>query len=426
MKTNKTDISLIRRYLNGELDARAMHELEKRAQHDPQLMDVIMGMESAQAEAHEANLKDLAQRIEQRVQAGKTKQLLPWKTWAVAASVLLACGFGVLWFWKPQEEERMAQQSAPPSHDQQKSRVAAAIEQEKKDSTPRLAENSRPKPVQEEVSKSIRPKQEIPDPLAGQARTTLEKQAVDSPKHLAEVQLGEVADEHVMELEKKQTALAAAPSLSKTAPDSMGSLLAGRAAGLSVSRRKLANEPSPVMLSGKITDKQDNSPLPGATVRLKGSQAVAQTDGSGRFSLSVPSKEGTLEVLTIGYGTQQVRLTGQDSLHISLLPSAQTLSEVVVQSRPEEAQPAIGWEAYELYLQAYALDSLGNGGTLTLAFHLNGEGRPLGIKVVKSLKPELDAKAIQLVQEGATWLDGRKNPGKQIRLKIRFKAANDK
>ena len=42
--SKKNDILQIRKYLNGELNARAMHQLERRAQDDPFLMDAMKVM----------------------------------------------------------------------------------------------------------------------------------------------------------------------------------------------------------------------------------------------------------------------------------------------------------------------------------------------------------------------------------------------
>ena len=45
--SREKDILQIRKYLNGELDAAAMHELERRALDDPFLADAIEGFEHA-------------------------------------------------------------------------------------------------------------------------------------------------------------------------------------------------------------------------------------------------------------------------------------------------------------------------------------------------------------------------------------------
>jgi len=46
----ETDILLIRKYLNGELDARAMHELERRSLDDPFLMEAMQGYEQTEGD----------------------------------------------------------------------------------------------------------------------------------------------------------------------------------------------------------------------------------------------------------------------------------------------------------------------------------------------------------------------------------------
>ena len=57
MSNKKADISQIRKYLNGELNATAMHQLEQDALDDPFLMDALEGYEvngkDQQANLHE-------------------------------------------------------------------------------------------------------------------------------------------------------------------------------------------------------------------------------------------------------------------------------------------------------------------------------------------------------------------------------------
>ncbi|MDF2430380.1 MAG: hypothetical protein JWP44_11, partial [Mucilaginibacter sp.] len=97
MNKKDSDISLIRKYLNGELDARAMHQLEKRAQHDPFLMDAIEGYEKTGKDQHE-NLEILNGRLQQRY-TQKEKKIIPWNIIAIAASVIIVFTAGGLWFY---------------------------------------------------------------------------------------------------------------------------------------------------------------------------------------------------------------------------------------------------------------------------------------------------------------------------------------
>ena len=66
------DIIQIRKYLNGELNARAMHELEHRALDDPFLADALEGFEHASSD-QEANLAELTDRLHQRTEKKSRK-----------------------------------------------------------------------------------------------------------------------------------------------------------------------------------------------------------------------------------------------------------------------------------------------------------------------------------------------------------------
>ncbi|WP_158828852.1 carboxypeptidase-like regulatory domain-containing protein [Mucilaginibacter lacusdianchii] len=107
MSAKKTDISQIEKYLAGELDTRAMHELERQALNDPFLMDALEGYERA-SKNQQANLTDLSNRLQQRVHTKRRMVLWP----AIAASVLLFAGLGTWWLLRsPRIQPRPPQSS---------------------------------------------------------------------------------------------------------------------------------------------------------------------------------------------------------------------------------------------------------------------------------------------------------------------------
>jgi TonB-linked SusC/RagA family outer membrane protein len=82
-------------------------------------------------------------------------------------------------------------------------------------------------------------------------------------------------------------------------------------------------------IGGKVTDASTNESLPGVTILVKGSTRGVTTDLDGKFSLE--AKVG--EILTfsyIGYVPEEVVLSGQVIVNISLKPDVQKLDEVVV------------------------------------------------------------------------------------------------
>ena len=52
-------------------------------------------------------------------------------------------------------------------------------------------------------------------------------------------------------------------------------------------------------VTGTVTGKDDGQPLPGVSVRVTGTTIGAVTNGSGKFSISVPSKNKSLLVYFI-------------------------------------------------------------------------------------------------------------------------------
>ena len=96
MSVNRPDISQIEKYLNGELDARAMHELERQALDDPFLADALEGYAQKPVPSV-AHLKDLSGRLQQRIQP-ETKRLSLLTTLSIAATVLVFVSIGS-WYW---------------------------------------------------------------------------------------------------------------------------------------------------------------------------------------------------------------------------------------------------------------------------------------------------------------------------------------
>ncbi len=80
---------------------------------------------------------------------------------------------------------------------------------------------------------------------------------------------------------------------------------------------------------GTIVDASDGSPLPGATVLVKGTSNGTVTDMNGKFSIQVQGN-ATLVFSYVGYETQEVSVKPNSTVNIKLKPSAANLNELVV------------------------------------------------------------------------------------------------
>jgi TonB-linked SusC/RagA family outer membrane protein len=86
-----------------------------------------------------------------------------------------------------------------------------------------------------------------------------------------------------------------------------------------------------IRLTGKVTQKSDGQPLPGASVMLKGTTNGAVTDVSGNYSLSIPQSGGTIVVTFLGMKAVEKTVTDAGVVNFVLEDdAANALNEVVV------------------------------------------------------------------------------------------------
>jgi TonB-linked SusC/RagA family outer membrane protein len=82
-------------------------------------------------------------------------------------------------------------------------------------------------------------------------------------------------------------------------------------------------------VTGTVISKDDGLPIPGVTVKVKGTTIGVQTGASGKFTLSVPPSVTALEVSSIGYTTASFPIKGGE-MTISLATDTRQLGEVIV------------------------------------------------------------------------------------------------
>lgn len=83
------------------------------------------------------------------------------------------------------------------------------------------------------------------------------------------------------------------------------------------------------LINGKIVSDEDGLPLPGVSIKIKGSTKSTSTNTTGDFSIRVDDGD-VLVVSMIGYATQEVPTNGKTSISIRLRQDTKALSEIVV------------------------------------------------------------------------------------------------
>ncbi len=100
-------------------------------------------------------------------------------------------------------------------------------------------------------------------------------------------------------------------------------------------------------IGGVVNDTQGNT-LPGASVKIKGTNSGTTTNANGQFSLEAPAT-ATLIFTYTGFITQEIAVGNKTNFKITLLEDARTLGEVVVTALGiKKERKALGYSVTEL------------------------------------------------------------------------------
>lgn len=156
-------------------------------------------------------------------------------------------------------------------------------------------------------------------------------------------------------------------------------------------------------VSGTITEVNSDgmsNPIPGVTVREKGTQNGTNTDKNGRYSLKV--KDGaTLVISAIGYTTQEIVVNQQSVINVVLSVDIKSLDEVVVTGYQKIDRAMFTGAAVKL-----KADDIKIAGTIDVGRML--EGRAAGVSVQNVSGTFGTAPKIRI--RGATSITGENKP----------------
>ncbi|WP_088125007.1 SusC/RagA family TonB-linked outer membrane protein [Roseivirga misakiensis] len=83
-------------------------------------------------------------------------------------------------------------------------------------------------------------------------------------------------------------------------------------------------------ITGRVVSSEDNEPLVGVNVFLKGTTNGTQTDLDGKYSLNVPDEGGTLVFRYIGFETREEVIGTRAVINVVINPDTKNLGEVIV------------------------------------------------------------------------------------------------
>lgn len=155
-------------------------------------------------------------------------------------------------------------------------------------------------------------------------------------------------------------------------------------------------------VTGTIKGKDDGLPLPGVSVRVKGTSAGTQTGANGQFSIRIPGNNAVLVLTYIGYTTQEVPVGSRSVVNVSLGSDATQLGEVVVTALGIERQKKeIGYAATTV-----TAGTLTNANAVNVANGLQGKVSGLNVTTISSGVNE----EVNITMRGIRSLTGSNDP----------------
>jgi hypothetical protein len=431
------DIDVLEDYLDGKLDAQTMHKVEKISLEDPFVAEALAGLSQSPKRTQTLSLlqKQLQQRIAEKPVLEKRWRITSHRLSIGAAAAVLFVTVSIL-FWMKQNNQRLqvaknkqvdvkvapqaAQLKTPVPVDSLKiSAPANGYAAPKANGIARVRVN--PPTVVKQIPLQIKTDtvtfvasayaRDKANALAEEQQTLARKKAATEREATANKESGR--NSYTITLPDDQVALAKRKAETKTERP-----LPGKAEGIIATAQPGLIVPS-ATVNGRVYSKIDGQPLPGAIVRVSGTNKATTTNTKGEFTLPVDSTTQNLNIGYVGYTSQEVKAQANQSVNVALETNRVSLNEVVltnldknwyeparkslIVSRPANAAPTGGWEGFEDYINANHRLYKEGSQSITVRFTVKKSGRPSHIKILSGLGKAENEEAVRLIKEGPSW-----------------------
>ncbi|MFD2582584.1 carboxypeptidase-like regulatory domain-containing protein [Pedobacter vanadiisoli] len=432
MNNDWLDIDVLEDYLDGKLDAKAMHFVERQALEDPFVAEALEGLKKSPKRKQTLSIlqKQLHDRISEKPVRRKLWGITTHRLSIAATATVAFIAVSILFFMR-ETNRRNAETAARKQNGvvvHLDSSTAVASTQVKEDTTAQVNTKSAL------VDKAIADAKNSDLAKNTQAKTTVHpaEREMLIPKPVEAASAGAVRFRSIEAYASKaKAAHSTLKDSTLTAAPTLGS--------------------SKIAFSGNVVDQSNGKPIPGAVVKLAGSRNVTATDAKGYFYLPADSNAKDKDLLINAIGFKELPVAGlQDPNAIkNALSGSKSLNEIALitgsNGRKKENIPApkitlraeqnldgksadeitkpvpVSTINYSQYLENNnkLYNPKGPEQFVILSFKIKSNGRPTDITVIKSLNKKADAEAKRLIQEGPDWVLP-KNGNNIVELSVKF------
>ncbi len=134
-------------------------------------------------------------------------------------------------------------------------------------------------------------------------------------------------------------------------------------------------------VTGRVINKTDNTPVPGATVEVKGTKVIAQSGADGTFTINLTGPGGILVFTAVGFANLEVPVkAGAPAGNIAMTTATTTLNDVVVTGYTSQRKKDITGSVSVVNVND--MKSVPSGSTESLL-----QGQASGVSVVNTGQP---------------------------------------
>ncbi len=440
----------IKRYLHGEMTSAERHAFERKALADPFLADALEGAEQVSSAKFTSDLDSIHQRIEKVNKKSTLKKLINpaseenvrslhyWAWVAPVAATLLLIAVSTFIVWKisrPTEQpEQLAHEKSIPNVQPTDVVVvdSTALSEPLKNE---IAIKETPPAVKSHSSPTKQPKSidVYTNPSVAGKEAAVEATA-DEEEQTQSV----IAEVKISEKEEAASATATVTDKDVSETPAKDDEFAGkRKKEVTRFAESRETQAKATIIQGKVAA-EDNSPLPGINVTIKGTNIGTITDEQGNYQVSVGTPNTTLVYSFIGLQSQEVAVANSNEVDITMKQDVSQLSEVVVlgsvvankgiKPTVNFAHTQIGGKAFKDYLEKNlrypqrALETKTEGRVI-VDFFVEADGSLTNFTTVRGIGSGCEEELIRLIKEGPQWIATQKDSiavRDKVRIQLKF------
>jgi hypothetical protein len=420
-KYSKSSLEDFLRYLDGNLSDRERNRIERNLMRDPFEGEAMEGLSGKATREIREDIDMIDRQIGKRV---SVKRSFTWYRVAAIIAILLAISITFITVFDDrigQLSRRVADTETQPAEEKMEESLTGGdlqTDQQERAIQPEIPESEAAQAVEQVI-------QSVPPPAIEETQDQVTEIAGIIAEETEEILADDLLDEFALETETREEVMAMeAGEIVITEDEALGEadmdvverddapaaiaaqpLAASKARMMEMTAGELTEGPGLRTISGTVVSSEDDRPLRGVSIMVKGTPTSVVSDMGGNFSIPLSSdSDNTLVADFIGMESREVSIGDQTEMEIILQPDLSSRDDVVLVDPGEgnTFQPA-GFEEYIEMNISFPEGSDLIRATVILSFTIGPDGRPDDITVLSSPDISFSNEAVRLLNEGPDW-----------------------